>query len=115
MDGDGAGPGAEIDCPTITGHKRGGPAGQLFALEPGDVDPRLHVQRVAAERQRAGDPRERFTLFASADPCLEGGAIGSRPEQLVGLLVGGDATGLGQPMDHRARVEGHVQRRRGTP
>jgi hypothetical protein len=54
---------------------------------------------MAAELHAADDPGEGFTLFATAYPDLERLVVGCCRDELVGLLVGGDATGRREPAD----------------
>ena len=82
------------------GEQRRRPAGQLLTLPPGDVDARRHVQPPAAERDRAGDPRRWLTSFAPAQPRVERRLVGCDGEEVRGFLLGRDATGPDEPVDH---------------
>lgn len=109
MGGDGPRARAEIGRPPPPGEQSRCPARQLLGLDPGDVKGRLDADHLPAEVQATGDPGERLALRPPADPGLEGGGVGGRGQQLVGLLVGGHASGERQSL---ANALGHP---RGEP
>jgi hypothetical protein len=60
----------------------------------------MHAE--TAEADEPGDPGERFPAQPTGDQLLERSrAIGGRPDQLRGLLLGRDAAARGQLLDER--------------
>jgi hypothetical protein len=76
VSGDGTGAGAQVDHQAVVREQGGGMSGQLLALGPGDIDARRHVERLAAEQERIGDPGRRLTPLPPAKPRLERGRVG---------------------------------------
>ena len=91
---------AEIDGPAPLGEYRTASPRKFLALDPGYVDTPVHVQRPAAELQCAGYPGQRFPLLAPAKPRVERGQVGGGAEELVGLLLGGNAPCGDEAVDH---------------
>jgi luciferase family oxidoreductase group 1 len=99
--GDGARPGTEVCRPPSPGDEEcGGSTSQFLTLESRNVDTGVDVDRVATEALDAGDPGQGLAAFASADPLLERGVVGSGREQLVGFLNGGDTARRRQTAAH---------------
>jgi hypothetical protein len=100
MSGDGTGASAEIDRSAVVREQSRGSAGQLLALDPGDIDAWRYVQRPAAEQERAGDPGRWLTPISPEKPRLERVLVGRSGEELGCLLGGGDATSRLEPVDY---------------
>jgi hypothetical protein len=80
----------------MVGQPVAGAPGELLGLDAGHVDARIDMQPSAAELQPAGDPCQRLTLLATAQPFLEHALVRGRRHQLVGLLLGCEAAGRAQ-------------------
>ncbi len=98
--GHGPGPGAQVGGAPPGGKQRRGESRQRLALEARDIDTGIDAHGLAAEPHRPHDPRQRLTLFAPAHPRFERAGVGCGPDELVRLLVGGHASGCGQPVDN---------------
>jgi len=99
---------AEID-----GHAPGGqecrrPAGQVLGLGSRHVDARGDGQLEAAEADRTRQPCDRLAAGPTRDQIIEHDRVtAGGPDQLTGLLFGGDAARLGEHLRHRGMIQLH--------